>query len=303
MYITGFAISEDIVSRHVQVYSPVDGKWSTLPEAPNYNASIAVISGYITLIGGRDAQTDITNVLSTWSEEDCQWKTIVPCMPTGRLTSGVYCNDGILLVTGGVADSTEERGKLVIVNTVDVYNILTGCWITPKALELPKALRSHRVVFCEGNIYVMGGATTYPAQPEGKEQHFNPEAWRARWSDVKAAVMQPSKRKSVWTPIMAPPVVRSAVVSCKNSLFSVGGVKAGKPQEVIYEFVDGEIVDGRVVNRWDAVGSMSMGQYRHGVVPLGSRGVALFVAGGYVEGDPKEDETNEKSLSVELVLL
>ena len=38
-------------------------------------------------------------------------------------------------------------------------------------------------------------------------------------------------------------------------------------------------------------------------MPLGSCGTALFVADGYVKGDPKEDETNEKSLSVELVLL
>ena len=46
-----------------------------------------------------------------------------------------------------------------------------------------------------------------------------------------------------------------------------------------------------------------MGRYRHAVVPLGNSGTALFVAGGYVRGNSVEDEGNEKSNSVELVLL
>ena len=48
---------------------------------------------------------------------------------------------------------------------------------------------------------------------------------------------------------------------------------------------------------------MREGKYRHGVVPLGTHGAALFVAGGRVQGDPQEDEIHEKSSSVELVLL
>ena len=79
-------------------------------------------------------------------------------------------------------------------------------------------------------------------------QHFNNEAWRARWSDVKLAVAQPSKLKSVWMPITAPPVLRSTVVSCDNSLLAAGGMEHGKPKEAIYEFVDGEVVDGKVDN-------------------------------------------------------
>ena len=145
----------------------------------------------------------------------------------------------------------------------------------------------------------MGGAFTYPAQPEGTEGHFNSEAWRARWSDIKEAISnkQPSKSfKSLWVPIAAPPFLRPTVISYRNSLFSVGGVKGGVPQKAIYEFVKED-------NHWKKVGNMSMGKYRHGVVPIRSRGVALFVAGGFVKGNPKGDEMNVKSPSVELVLL
>ena len=298
VYVTGIA-TEEAGSRQVQVYSLEEGKWSTLPEAPNYNAPVAIINGYVTLIGGRLTKDDtITDILSSWIEEEARWMKRVPNMPTVRLASGVCHHDNLLLVTGGVVHEKEN-----VVNAVVVYNFSTKCWSTPKALELPKALRSHHLVVFEENIYVMGGATTYPAPPEGKEQHFNPEAWRARWSDVKAAVAQSSKRKSVWTPITAPPFLRPTVVSYRNSLFSVGGVKDGVPKKDIYEFQNGEIADGKVDNCWKPVGNMRVGKYRHGVVPLESRGAALFVAGGYVQGDPKKDETNEKSSFVEIVLL
>ena len=302
VYVTGIA-TEEVGSHQVQVYSLGEGKWSTLPEAPNYNAPVAIVNGYVTLIGGRLTKDDtITNILSSWIEEEARWVKRVPPFPTVRLASGVCYHDNLLLVAGGIVEA-EENKPAKLVNTVDVYNISTKDWSTPKALKLPKALRSHHVVVFEENIYIMGGATTYPAPPEGKEQHFNPEAWRARWSDVKAAVAQPPKRESVWTPITAPPFLRSTVVSYRNSLFSVGGVRDGVPKKDIYEFENGEIVDGKVDNRWKPVGNMSMGKYRHGVVPLESHGAALFVAGGYVQGDPKEDENNEKSSFVEVVLL
>ena len=49
------------------------------------------------------------------------------------------------------------------------------------------------------------------------------------------------------------------------------------------------------------VGNMSEGRYRHTVVSVGN--AALFVAGGYVRGNPAGEEDYVKSLSVELVLL
>ena len=102
----------------------------------------------------------------------------------------------------------------------------------------------------------------------------------------------------MWTPITAPPVLRPTVISYKNSLISIGGVNGGIPQSTIYQFVD-----ATSDNHWVKVGSMSVGRYRHAVVPLGNCGTALLVAGGYVRGNSVEDEGNEKSNSVELVLL
>ena len=323
VYVTGFASDDVTISRQVQVLSlnNVSHNWSALPEAPTHNAPVTVINNRITLIGGRLKTTNqITNILCTWFEEEDQWKQILPPMPTRRLESSVCHHKNLLLVTGGVVDSIQEKkGKkedTIVVKTVDVYNFSTKNWTTPEALQLPKPLRSPQVVVFEGNIYLMGGATTFPAPPEEGEDQYNPQAWRARWSDIEEAVnnakfkqntctggaeagLQPSKSvQSVWKQIAAPPVLRPAVISWKKSLISVGGVKCGKPQKGIYQFVD-----KKADNYWIKVGHMSTGRYRHGVVPVGSHGKALFVAGGYVRSDPTGEEGNVRTKSVELVLL
>ena len=337
VYVTGIGITkgkgakDDVpkgdVSRQIQVY-PLDGEgsWSTLPlpeypkqkPAPNYNAPVTVINGRIALVGGRDAETGkITNVLSTWNEEKHEWENDnPPLMPTKRLASGVCHQDNLLLVVGGVVDDKVR----MLVNTVDVYDFSSNRWYTPKALDLPIAqLRSPHVVIFKEYVYVIGGATAYPAPPEKGEAQYNRYAWRALWSDVKEAVSkagavvkqgahkraaedEPSKRvESVWRRIADPPVLRPTVVCYEDFLMAVGGVKGGTPQEGIYKFIDGNNIDS--CGSWKLVGNMSMGRYRHAVVPVGSRGSALFVVGGSVLGNSYELERHKESSSAELVIL
>ena len=292
VYVTGIATEGDVVSRRVQVYSLKEVVWSTLPEAPSYNASATIINGCFTLIGGRRTKDEsITNMLYSWIEKESRWVNRVPPMPTVRLSSGVCHHDNLLLVTGGIVD--ENR----VVNTIDVYNFSTNDWCTPKVLELPKALRSHHMVVFEDYIYLADGAAEYPAPPETGSS----EAWRAPWGDVIKAVEQPSKAVKIeWTPITAPPAPRAILVAYRNHLFSVGGVDKSIPQTAICTFVDGE-----TDKHWEQVGSLNVGRFCHGVVPLESHAMVslLFVASGYVQGKKIGDEGNEKSNSVELVIL
>ena len=302
VYVTGPAndkATKDHMSFQVLVYSLDEAEWSTLPRATNYNTRATVINGRITLIGGRDVETKkITDVQSTWFEEESQWKQMR--MDLKRLESGNCYHDNLLLVTGGVIDSAEKgKASTTVVNTVNVCNVSTRLWSIPKALELPKAVRSHHVVVLEENIYVIGGAFRHPTEPQYGDKQFNHEAWRARWSDIRKAIKQPSE-ESVWTLITPPPVLRPTVVAYRNSLMCIGGMKHNTPQKEVYSFVD-----GKDDNRWIEVGNMKAGRYRHGVVPgvVESPHVALFVVGGYVLSGPRGDEAPEKSSSVEMVIL
>ena len=328
VYITG--IATDPESHCVLVFSLNQLRWSKLKVAPNYNAPIAVISGHITLIGGRVSEDKLTNLVYSWI--DGEWKQIVPPMPKQRLASGVCHHDGLLLVMGGVEDTNQTKP----VDTVVVYIVSRKHWVTPESLRLPKGLRSAHVVMCKEYLYLVGGGDAFPAQP----QYGGVEAWRARWDDIKKVSVEaadeqgvqthtpkkePSKEvkeavieaedapkegehtrtaeeehsKSIWRRIANPPAVRPTVVSSKDSLMVVGGAnECGIPQEGIYEFVDDDSLGS-----WNLVGNMSVGRCRHAVVPLGRRGATLFVAGGYVPESEEKDEGSIKSSSAELVAL
>ena len=301
IYITGIGTKKEEGSYQVQVYSLTEMKWSMLPEAPNHNAPMAVINGHITLIGGRAAGSNlITNILSTWVEEEGKWKQILPPMPTTRLASGVCLHDNLLLVSGGVMGSATDPEEGEVVSTVFVYNVTTMQWNSHKLLQLPISLRSHHLVFNEGFVYLMGGAFGFPV--DDSQKPFSPHAWRAQWSEVKKTIeQQPTQlSKSVWVPIASPPAQRSTIISCCNSLISVGGIVDGSrtPQKSIYRFEE-----KNAGNPWVEVGSMSAGRYRHAVVPVGTHSVVFFIAGGYMRSKPSEDEDNVKSSSVELVIL
>lgn len=306
VYITGISTDDVPESRRVHVYSLAGNTWSTLPES-NYNAPIAIINDRITLIGGRDAKTNVlTDIMSSWCEEEGEWRQILR-LPTKRIAGRAYQHGSLLLVTGG-AEAVAEGGKGNVTDKVHVFNFSTMKWTTPQSLQLPRGLRSHYLIDFEDYIYLMGGSLTFlspfDAMPkQSHEEMHNANAWRARWSDIEEAAqqnagMQHSQQgKSVWTPFEAPPTLRPTVVMFSNAIISVGGISDGKSQGTIYKLVDHDTDSPR----WIKVGSMSVGRYRHAVVPLGNLGAALFVAGGFMWVE--NDEAILTSASVELVLL
>ena len=305
IYISGIAVDDEPKSCQVQTYSLDEGKWSTLCAAPTHNATVAVIKGHITLIGGRDANIGLpSGILSKWVEKELKWEIMQISVPANRVASTIYHHDNLLLVSGGAEKTAGGSTRMNVVNTVYVYNFTTEQWSTPEALKLPQALRSHHMVAFQENIYLMGGATTFPVLQEKGQSQYNAQVWRAQWRDIQQVVSEVEACQIVWTELATPPpALRPTVISCEHSLMAVGGVKEGKPQEAIYEYVDGDVVDGKVNNSWRPVGNMSVGRYRHAVVPLGSRGAVLFVAGGYVQGSLQEDEVNVKCASAEFVFL
>lgn len=284
-------MTEDLPdSCKIHVYSLTALKWSTLPEAPIYNADIVVVNDQITLLGGRDAETrKPTNNVWSWFEKEGKWRhSMLSPMPRARMAIAVCHYGNILIVAGGGVENGTDR---TAVNRVDVYNFSSQQWNTPPELQLPEARRSHFLVCFEGYIYATGGSSSFD-----KDSDFSCNTWRVKCTDLENTVQFPAAMsvKCLWKPTTDLPVLRSTVVSCETSIISVGGVKDRKPQDVIYKLVREQ--DG---NHWIKVGNMNIGKFRHAVVPLGSH--TLFVAGGYVRDE--NDLCERRSASVEVVAL
>ena len=271
--------------RCVLVYSTDEHKWSTLPEQQRGSA-IAVVNNHITLIGGRDVSTrKVTNTLSTWYEEEGQWKQVLPPMPTGRGWPAVISHDNLLLVTGGLA----EDGSTVL-NTTDVLDLTTMKWTTPQGLGLPIPLRGHHLVLCGEYLYLVGGFMMCSVQ---SPEDANSQAWRVKWSDVKqtAAPQHSQPQRGVWTRIADPPTLHPAAVSCGEALYTVGGATRDiKPIRTVYAY-------NTARNQWVSVGDLSVGRFEHCAVPLSS--YTIFVAGGRVLNEGK---VSDSPLTVLLLL-
>ena len=256
----------------VLVYSTNELKWSTLPEQQR-GAAIAVLNNHVTLIGGMDVSTGkVTNTLSTWYEEEGQWKQVLPPMPTGRFCPAVICHTNLLMATGGVPEDDS------VLNTTDVLDLTTMKWSTPEGLNLPVPLWGPHLALCGEYLYLVGRTAVHPWQsPEDN----NFQAWRAKWSDVKqtAAPQYSQPQKGMWTQIADPPTLRPTPVSCGGTLYTVGGVtRVGKPISTVYTYITAR-------NQWVSVGDMSVGRVDHCAVPLSSS--TIFVAGGYVVNEGK----------------
>ena len=269
------AMFSDELACPVLVYSTNEHKWNTL-EAPVQNklSVIAVVNNHITLIGGGDEEAnEVTNTLSTWYEEEGQWKQVLPPMPTRQGWSAIISHANLLLVTGGVA----ADGSTVL-NTTDVLDLTTLKWTTPQGLDLPVPLWLHHLALCGEYLYLVGGFKVFDVE---SPEDCNSQAWRVKWSDVKqtAAPQHSQPQRGVWTRIADPPTLLPTAVSCGGTLYTVGGVtRDGEPISTVYTY-------NTARNQWASVGDLSVGRAWHCAVPLGS--TSVFVAGGRVINEGK----------------
>ena len=270
----------------VLVYSTNEHKWNTL-EAPLQSnlSAIAVVDNHITLIGGGDEEAEeVTNTLSTWYEEEGQWKQVLPPMPTRRVWPAIISHANLLLVTGGIAadDST-------VLNTTDVLDLTTMKWTTPEGLDLPVPLWIHHLALCGEYLYLVGGFKVLHIK---SSEDPNSQAWRVKWSDVKQTVapQHSQPQRGVWTQIADPPTLCPTVASCGGTLYTVGGMIDEKPNSTVYTY-------NTARNQWASVGDMCVGRAGHCAVPLSS--TSMFVAGGAVLNEGKDSPSS----STELILL
>ena len=123
--------------------------WSKLPECPQKDFGLGVISNLLTAVGGW-VGNEVTNHLSSLFN-DGEWVTVFPPMPTKRYWAAVISAQNYLIAAGGVG----VGGAL---STVEVMDMNTLEWYTAASLPVPVFLMSATV--CGGHLYLLGGYDT-----------------------------------------------------------------------------------------------------------------------------------------------
>ena len=145
-------------SHTVYSYQSIEGleKWTKLPDNPNGNVSLAVISGVVTSIGGCDAFGPSKYLFSLkWEDNSWQWSEKLPPMPTSHDNVASIATESFLVVAGG--EDGESAGKAV--DVVEVMNVDTKLWTTVS--PLPLKLRSLSAAVFGNKIYLAGGIEGY----------------------------------------------------------------------------------------------------------------------------------------------
>ena len=241
----------------MQVYHIDDQKWTTISDIPQYSCGADIIQGHLTLIGGTDTVTGIvTGKLSTYVND--HWEEIYPPMPTPRFWLGVTLEDNLLIIAGGMcADAA--------VSTVEVLNIESKQWYSPKSLQLPEPIFLCDMTISSGYVYIGG----WNAAKKSTKSY-----WRLPWSAVQQSVQSRDNTSSpvTWEKIADSPFFGSSLLPNSKLPVLFGGVDDKMRSDIF--------VYDPTQKRWTAVGNISTECCYPCVVPINSS--AVFVCGGFI---------------------
>ena len=243
LYISGGACPDVESVLLVQAYDINTGTWSTLPPSPVYYSGSAVINGRLTLIGGRDASTQITNEVWSWHEEEKEWRKTIPPMPTERLRPGVVQSGNVVAVLGGRASDDKT-----VLDTVDILNTATLQWTTSHLLELPIPMFVMKTATCDGHVYIACG-WDHPDRPIRRVFKF-PLSVLAQ--AVTKQQVQDNPPQCQWTEVEETPFYRSGLLPTSHHPLVVGGHDSSYNTSSIISVFDSS------ANKWSNVGHCSV---------------------------------------------
>jgi hypothetical protein len=274
---TVYVINNNTVN--IYSYNITSDSWSQLPDCVHKNASIAVISGCLTTVGGGSYPIYSNELLSLTGEgSGRRWTQQFPPMPTKRRSTTSLCIGTALIVAGG------EGGRGVTV-TVEVMNTETRQWST--AADLPQPMYWASATVCGDQLYMLGGVvggryvkSAYTCSVSALLQSCVPNSLKAKLQRTSL-----EDKAGVWRQVADLPVTQSTCESFYGRLLAVGGwMESGKPTTAVYMY-------NSTTNSWEIISHMTTGRCRCLTAVLPDN--RLVVVGG----DIGDDFTNSVELA------
>ena len=255
-------------SHDVFAYDSEKDDWNKLPECPQSNFELAVISNLLTAVGGEPSGLSsglFTNRLVSFNSS--KWVTIFPPMPTKRSQLAVISAQNYLIAAGGM-------GKGVL-STVEVMNIATRGWYT--AASLPEPGYKMTATVCGGRLYLLGGLD---------ENDYSTHAvFTCTLNSLLHSCHPPSQspphtnEAGVWQRIADVPMKHSTCTTLNGRVLAVGGWGShGTTTADVYMY-------NADSDSWPLVGHMSTARSSCLVMVLRD---CIFAVGGYTSDSSVE---------------
>ena len=249
-------------SKDVYSYDSEQQTWSSLPPCPHSNSSLAVVSGFLTAIGGGWGTLATNQLFSLTGER--KWVEHFPPMPTKRKGTAAVCSGASLVVAGG------EGTNIAYLNTVEVMDTETLQWSTASRLPFPLTFASATI--CQDRIYLLGYYTS-------KEER---SVLACSMADLRQSCRSPGvgawlkslTLKTVWNQVADLPVHSSTCTTLCGQLLAVGGKYKDDYISAIHQY-------NPETNSWEVISHMPTAQSDTLVAVL--PGNKLMVVGDYKE--------------------
>ena len=256
-------------------YDTTSDSWSQLPDCDHERGSIAIISGWLTTVGGGSYPIYYNELFSLTGEgSGRRWTKKFPPMPTKRCWTTSLCTGTTLIVAGGFG---ELRGVRVL-STVEVMNTETHQWST--AADLPEPMYLASATVCGDQIYMLDGIN--------KEHQYSKSVYTCSVSALLQSCVQSSleaklkrtlleDKASVWRRIADLPVTHSTCESFCGRLLAVGGnTDSEKYTTAVHMY-------NSTTNSWEIISHMTTGRFECFTAVLPDN--QLMVMGGITAGE------------------
>ena len=268
-------------SSTVHAYDSPTQQWSTLPECPQVQFSLAVVNGLLTAIGGRvSAAGQVTNTLLSLTGEDRgrKWSKEFPPMPTKCLSTAAVCSAESLIVAGGTTGAGKDN-----LATVEVMDTKTCQWLT--ASSLPHPFNWASATICGDRLYMLGGNDTndktklvLTCSLPDLLHSCQPSSLGGR---LKRALTRADQHQ-VWQKVANMPVYWSTCTTINGQLLAVGGRDSSynSDTDAVYRY-------DPTSNSWEVISHMPTARRWCLVAVLPSS--ELMVVGGGTGGVDRTD--------------
>ena len=228
-------------------------KWGTLPKAPYVNYGLAVVNGFVTIIGGAKtvgSDQPVNTLLTLISEgSKKKWVENIPPMPTSRQEMAVVSTEHFIVVMGGRGIGGDR------LNTVEVYRHENKQWQIGGCLPVP--LTRPTATVCGEEIFIGSGSPSHGAVS------------KAIYSSTMSKLLSPyytfpasmphrssssSRQHSAWRQVAGVQADHFTLCTLNNTLVAVGGVEMSHCNSSAVRKYDPD------KDQWEVVGHINHGR-------------------------------------------
>ena len=259
----------------VHAYDSPTQQWSTLPECPQVQFSLAVVNSLLTAIGGKQSGQATNTLLSLTGGR--KWSKTFPPMPTKRWGMAAVCSVKSLIVAGGTTGAGKYKDNLA---TVEVLITETGQWLTVSSL--PHPFNAASATIHGDRLYMLGGNDTNGVTKSVLTcslpdllHSCQPSSLPSLGGRLKR-VLALADQHQVWQKVAEVPVYESTCTTINGQLLAVGGrISSYGDTDAIYRY-------DPTSNSWKVISHMPIARSRCLVAVLPSS--ELMVVGGDTGG-------------------